>query len=86
MLPTINPPLFAYFAGPQDIIILAFVVIPTIFWIVELIDAARRQFPDSNLKIVWILIILLSHGIGSLIYYFVGKKQGYLPGEGPDRY
>ncbi|MDQ3815710.1 MAG: PLD nuclease N-terminal domain-containing protein [Armatimonadota bacterium] len=54
----------------------------TIFWIIELIDVARREFPDPNAKLIWLLIVLLAHGIGALVYYFVGKDQGYLPGEG----
>jgi len=54
----------------------------TIFWIVELVDVARREFPDSNTKVLWLLVVLLSHGIGALVYYFVGKRQGYIPGVG----
>ena len=85
MLPTLMSPTFAYMNGPQDILILgvvALVLLPSIFWIVELVDVARRQFSDPNLKIVWLLILIFSHGIGTIVYYFVGKKQGYLPGEG----
>ena len=52
------------------------------FWIVEIIDVARREFFDPNAKVMWLLIVILLHGIGALIYYFVGKPQGRLPGEG----
>lgn len=52
----------------------------TIFWIVELIDVVRREFPDTNIKVIWVLVILLGHFIGSLVYYFVGRQQGQLPG------
>jgi hypothetical protein len=55
----------------------------SIFWIVELIDVARRQFYDPNMKIVWVVVLIFTHFIGSLIYYFVGKGQGYLPGQQP---
>jgi hypothetical protein len=55
----------------------------SVFWIIEIIDVARRQFADPNMKIVWLLIVILLHGIGALVYYFVGKKQGWLPGEAP---
>ena len=54
----------------------------TIFWIVEIIDVARREFTDPNAKIMWLLIVIFLHGIGALIYFFVGKPQGRLPGEG----
>ncbi len=56
------------------------IVVPTVFWIVELIDAARRQFSEPNLKIVWLLVIFFTHALGALIYYFAGKEQGVLPG------
>ena len=50
----------------------------TVFWIVELVDIARREFPDQNTKVLWLIVVLLFHGLGSLIYYFVGKPQGRL--------
>lgn len=51
----------------------------TVFWIVELVDVIRREFADPNMKIVWILVIVLGHFIGSLIYFFVGRQQGTIP-------
>ena len=62
------------------------VILATVFWIVELVDVARREFPDPNTKLIWLVVILLSHGIGSLIYYFVGRQQGYLPAQRPIAY
>ncbi len=55
----------------------------TIFWVLELIDVCRREFRDSNTKLLWILVVVLAHGLGALIYYFAGKPQGWLPGEAP---
>lgn len=79
------PPLALGLGAPQDITILVLVLflvaLPTVFWIIELVDAARRQFSEPNLKIVWLLVIFFAHILGALIYYFVGKKQGILPGE-----
>lgn len=77
-------PILAFgYGSPQDITILLFVllliVLPTAFWIVEFVDAARRQFPDQTVKVVWLLVIFFTHFIGAAIYYFVGKKQGVLP-------
>jgi len=53
-----------------------------VLWIVMLVDVVRRQFPDDNTKLMWVLIIVLAGWIGALIYYFVGRKQGYIPGPG----
>jgi hypothetical protein len=78
-----SPTLAFGFVGPQDITILLFVLLllalPTAFWIIELVDAARRQFPDQAVKIVWLVVIFFTHFVGALAYYFVGKKQGVLP-------
>ena len=46
-----------------------------IFWVKMIIDAAKRQFPKENDKVVWILVIVLASFIGALIYYFVVKKK-----------
>ena len=54
-----------------------------VFWIVEIVDVARREFKDSNTKLLWLLVVVLAHGLGALIYYFAGKPQGWLPGEAP---
>lgn len=54
-----------------------------VFWVVEIIDAARRQFREPNMKIVWLLVIFFLHGLGAIIYYFAGKPTGWLPGEAP---
>lgn len=76
------PMAFGY-GGPHDATILLFVLLllalPTVFWVVELVDAARRQFPDQTVKVIWLAVILFTHFIGAAIYYFVGKKQGTIP-------
>ena len=54
-----------------------------VFWIVELIDVARREFRDSGTKTIWLLVVIFAHSLGALIYYFAGKPQGWLPGEAP---
>ncbi len=59
------------------------VLAASIFWIVELIDAARREYSNPSMKIVWILVVLFGHFIGSVLYYAIGKQQGYLPGQVP---
>ena len=54
----------------------------TVFWIVEIIDVLRRDFVEPFNKIIWLLVVFFLHGLGALIYYFVGKPQGRLPGNG----
>ena len=54
-------------------------VITTVFWIVELVDAARRQFDSDLVKIIWILVIFFTHVVGAIAYYIAGKPMGRLP-------
>ena len=56
----------------------------TVFWILEIVDVTRRQFTDPTTKLVWLLVIVLMHFLGAIVYYFAGKPQGWLPGERPD--
>lgn len=62
----------------------AVAIAATVFWIVEIVDVARRQFTDPTVKLVWLAVIILLHLLGAIIYYFAGKSQGWLPGERPD--
>lgn len=54
-----------------------------VFWVVEIIDVARREFPQPNTKTVWLLVVIFGHGLGAVIYYFAGKPAGWLPGQAP---
>ena len=54
-----------------------------VFWVIEIIDVARRQFPQPNTKTLWLLVVVLGHGLGAIVYYFAGKPLGWLPGETP---
>ncbi len=49
---------------------LALVAIFIVFWVKMLVDAITREFKDSGTKTVWVLVILLWHGMGALIYYY----------------
>ncbi len=47
----------------------------TIFWIWMLIDCATKESNEGSDKIVWIIIILLAHLLGALIYFFVRRPK-----------
>ena len=50
----------------------------TILWIWTIIDCATKEPSEGNDKIVWILVIVFTHWIGSLIYIFVRRPQRIL--------
>lgn len=53
----------------------AVLALSTVFWIWMLIDCATKEPSASNDKIVWVIIILLTHWIGAAIYYFVRRPK-----------
>lgn len=61
-----------------------------IFWIIAcflglalflwaLIDVIRREFPNQNDKILWIILVLLLGWIGPILYLLIGRKKGTIP-------
>jgi len=48
------------------------VIVLFIFWLKMLIDAIKHS--PEKLKIIWVLVIIFTHIIGALIYYFVEKR------------
>jgi hypothetical protein len=50
------------------------------FWLWMLVDCLRRIFPDSTTKLMWALLIVLTHFVGATIYFFLGRQQGMMPG------
>ncbi|MBN2217130.1 MAG: PLDc_N domain-containing protein [Pirellulales bacterium] len=50
-------------------------VLGTVFWIWMLVDCATKEPSEGNDKIVWILVIALTHWLGALIYYVVRRPK-----------
>jgi sterol desaturase/sphingolipid hydroxylase (fatty acid hydroxylase superfamily) len=47
----------------------------TAFWIWMLIDCVTKEPSEGNDKLIWILVVVLTHLFGALIYYFVRRPQ-----------
>ena len=47
----------------------------TILWVWMIIDCATNEPAEGNEKLVWILIIVLTHWVGSLLYFFLRRPQ-----------
>ena len=59
-------------------LILIFIVLAIasfIFWILMIIDCAKRNFKNPNERVVWIIVLVLLHVLGATIYYFAVKRQ-----------
>ena len=50
-------------------------VLGTVFWIWMIVDCALHESSTGNDKIVWILVILFTHLIGALLYFFVRRPR-----------
>lgn len=48
-------------------------ILGTVFWIWMLIDCATKESSQGNDKIVWIIVIALTHFIGAVIYFLVRR-------------
>ena len=62
------------FAGVGIVLVLFIILLALaafVFWIWMLVDAARKE--DGTSKIAWVLIILFTHFLGALVYFFVRK-------------
>ena len=57
------------------LVFIVMIVGGTILWIWMLIDCATNEPSEGNDKIIWILIIIFTHWIGSLIYFLVRRPQ-----------
>ena len=44
----------------------------TAFWIAMLIEVAMKE-TDPNERLVWVIIVVFTHIIGALIYFFVRR-------------
>ncbi len=45
------------------------------FWIWMIVDCANNRRLDPNERIVWILVVVLLPCVGSLIYFFAGRRR-----------
>lgn len=63
------------------IALLAFVVFAvlgiggTVLWIWMIVDCATKEKSEGNDKLIWILVIVLTHWIGALIYLLVRRPK-----------
>ena len=57
------------------IIVFIFILLPSIFWIIALIDILKSDFRETNDKIIWALVVIFLPVIGSILYFLIGKSQ-----------
>lgn len=55
------------------------VVFTFILWIIAFISVLRNEFTGNN-KLIWLLAVVFVPLIGSIAYFFIGKKQRVIRG------
>ena len=58
----------------------------TAFWIWMLVDALTNKSLKDNDKLIWVLVVVLTHFIGALIYFFVGRRNEEATGTASQSY
>jgi len=56
------------------LVVLPLILLGFVFWIWMLVDCATKESSAGNDKIAWILVILFTHVIGAVIYFFVRRR------------
>jgi hypothetical protein len=46
-----------------------------VFWIMMIVDVAKRQFPKPDDKTLWVLVVVLAGIVGAIIYYVIIKRN-----------
>ena len=66
--------------GLLGLLLMLFMVLVPVFavvlWVWMLVDFIQRKFKDKADKVVWIVVIVFTHVIGALIYFFLVKRKG----------
>jgi len=70
--------------GEVVLLLVMFLAIPLAlasfaFWVWMLVHAAQNKGLNEGEKVAWVLIIALTHFLGALIYFFVGRPKANLP-------
>lgn len=63
-----------YGHGLIILFVLGLIVVGTIFWLWMLIDCAINKRNSDIQKIIWVLVILFTHLLGALLYFFLGRS------------
>ncbi len=61
--------------GPAELFMLLLVGVATVFWIWMLVDCAKRV--DDPNRLVWIIIIALTHTVGAVLYFVVQRPKRF---------
>ena len=64
----------------MDMVVLMFMLpfaliglLGTVFWVWMLVDCLTNESSEGNDKIIWAVVILMTHLLGAALYYFIRR-------------
>ncbi len=67
MLDILYWPFRGAFMGAAILLAIVFLA----FWIWMIVDCAKRKFRNDVEKVLWLVIIVLGHWVGAIVYFIV---------------
>ena len=72
------------FGGGEILLILWILALPLavlafVFWIGMLVHAIQNTGLSDTEKLIWVLVMIFTHFLGALIYFFVGRPKRTAP-------
>lgn len=46
-----------------------------ILWLWALVDLLKSEFKDSNMKLVWAIVLIFANPIGPFVYFILSREQ-----------
>jgi hypothetical protein len=50
-------------------------ILGTLFWLWTVVDCVCRESPEGNTKLGWLIVIVFTHLIGALLYFFIRRPE-----------
>jgi hypothetical protein len=61
--------------GIMFLVFLAVAIAAFVFWIWMLIDCVKNDGLTGTERVIWALVIFITHFLGAVIYFFVGRPK-----------
>jgi hypothetical protein len=45
------------------------------FWVWMLVECATKEASTGNDKLIWVLVLLFTHLLGALLYFFIRRSR-----------
>jgi hypothetical protein len=64
--------------GPVEWFIILGMLLMSVVWIWALVDCLLHEPAQGNAKLIWIIVIVFTHGIGALLYLLLRRPRRML--------